>query len=91
MGNLNAKLTLIVQALMETEDRKGKMFIGPSGRVLDELLKMATITRGEIHHNNFLKEERIIIKNMRKMKEKGAIAIIPIKGMITSEESAFGL
>jgi len=28
---------------------------------------------------------------MRKMKEKGAIAIIPIKGMITSEESIFGL
>jgi len=25
------------------------------------------------------------------MKEKGAIAIIPIKGMITSEESIFGL
>jgi hypothetical protein len=25
------------------------------------------------------------------MKEKGSIAIIPIKGMITSEESAFGL
>ena len=31
------------------------------------------------------------MREKRKMKEKGAIAIIPIKGMITSEESAFGL
>jgi protease-4 len=29
--------------------------------------------------------------NIKKMKEKGSIAIIPIKGMITSEESVFGL
>ena len=29
--------------------------------------------------------------SIKKMKEKGAIAIIPIKGMITSEESVFGL
>ncbi len=31
------------------------------------------------------------IKTIRKMKEKGAIVTIPIKGLITSEESAFGL
>ncbi len=30
-------------------------------------------------------------ENIRKMKEKGTIAIIPIKGMVTSEESIFGL
>jgi hypothetical protein len=29
--------------------------------------------------------------SIKKMKEKGSIAIIPIKGMITSEESVFGL
>nr|AAU83520.1 protease IV [uncultured archaeon GZfos30H9] len=29
--------------------------------------------------------------SIKKMKEKGSIAIIPIKGMITSEESGFGL
>ena len=29
--------------------------------------------------------------DINKMKEKGAIAIIPIKGMIMSEESIFGL
>jgi protease-4 len=29
--------------------------------------------------------------SIKKMKENGSIAIIPIKGMITSEESVFGL
>ena len=37
-GNPNAKLILIAQAPGETEDREGRMFIGPSGKVLDKLL-----------------------------------------------------
>ena len=37
-GELNARLMLIAQAPGENEDRKGIMFIGPSGKVLDELL-----------------------------------------------------
>lgn len=37
-GNPNAKLMLIAQAPGESEDREGRMFIGPSGKVLNELL-----------------------------------------------------
>ncbi|MBW2039586.1 MAG: uracil-DNA glycosylase [Deltaproteobacteria bacterium] len=54
-GNLNAKLMLIAQAPGENEDREAKMFIGPSGKVLDELLKMATIDRKEIYMTNLIK------------------------------------
>ena len=36
-GNLHAELMLIAQAPGGNEDREGKMFIGPSGKVLDEL------------------------------------------------------
>jgi DNA polymerase len=54
-GNLNAKLMLVAQAPGENEDRKGKMFIGPSGRVLDELLRIAKITRREIYMTNLIK------------------------------------
>ena len=42
-GTLSAKLMLIAQAPGETEDKSGTMFIGPSGKVLDELLEMAHI------------------------------------------------
>jgi len=38
-GNLNARLMLIAQAPGENEDKQGRMFIGPSGKVLDELLE----------------------------------------------------
>ena len=36
-GNPRSRLMLIAQAPGEKEDRKGKMFIGPSGKKLDEL------------------------------------------------------
>lgn len=54
-GNINAKLMLIAQAPGENEDREGKMFIGPSGKVLDELFKKANIDRKEIYMTNLIK------------------------------------
>ena len=54
-GNLNAKLMLIAQAPGENENREGKMFIGPSGKVLDELLAMANVNREDIYMTNLVK------------------------------------
>ena len=54
-GDPNAKLMLIAQAPGENEDREGKMFIGPSGKVLDELLRMVNIDRKEIYMTNLVK------------------------------------
>jgi len=54
-GNLNAKVMLIAQAPGEKEDREGKMFVGPSGKVLGELLKSAGIKRQEIYMTNLIK------------------------------------
>lgn len=54
-GNLKAKIMLIAQAPGENEDREGIMFIGPSGKVLDELLKSAGVSRQEIYMTNLVK------------------------------------
>jgi len=54
-GNLNAKIMLIAQAPGENEDREGKMFIGPSGKVLDELLKLSGIDRNDLYMTNLVK------------------------------------
>ncbi|MEE9440375.1 MAG: uracil-DNA glycosylase [Candidatus Thermoplasmatota archaeon] len=54
-GNLNAKLMLIAQAPGENEDRKGIMFIGPSGKVLDELLQISAVDREELYMTNLVK------------------------------------
>ncbi len=54
-GNPNAKFMLIAQAPGEKEDREGKMFIGPSGKVFDELLTTANVNRKEIYITNLVK------------------------------------
>jgi len=54
-GNINARLMLIAQAPGENEDREGRMFIGPSGKVLDELLEGAGVSREEIYMTNLIK------------------------------------
>ena len=54
-GNLNAKLMLIAQAPGENEDREAVMFIGPSGKVLDELLRTSNVEREELYMTNLIK------------------------------------
>ena len=43
---------LIAQASRENEDREGRMFIGPSYKVLDELLTTVDVQRREIYMTN---------------------------------------
>ena len=54
-GNTNARLMIIAQAPGENEDREGRMFIGPSGKVLDELFEEASVDRKEIYMTNLVK------------------------------------
>ncbi len=54
-GNLHAELMLIAQAPGEHEDREDRMFIGPSGKILDELLTTVDIQRREIYMTNLIK------------------------------------
>lgn len=54
-GNPDAKLLLVALSPGVNEDREGRMFIGPSGRVLDELLLAAGIGREEVYMTNLLK------------------------------------
>lgn len=54
-GNLDATIMLIAQAPGKEEDKEGKMFIGPTGRVLDELFKEIDLDRDEIYMTNLIK------------------------------------
>jgi len=54
-GNLDSRIMLIAQAPGENEDRNGMMFIGPSGKVLDELLKISQVGREEFYITNLVK------------------------------------
>jgi uracil-DNA glycosylase family 4 len=67
-GNLRAKLMLIAQAPGQNEDREGTMFIGPSGKVLDEILGIIHIDRKEIYMTNLVK--CVLPKNRRPRSEE---------------------
>ena len=62
-GNLNARLMLIALSPGENEDREGKMFIGPSGKILNELLHTFSISKDSIYMTNLIK--CILPKNRR--------------------------
>jgi DNA polymerase len=54
-GNCYAELMLIAQAPGKNEDLEGRMFIGPSGQVLDDLLRSSRIDREAIYMTNLVK------------------------------------
>jgi DNA polymerase len=54
-GPPDAELLLVAQAPGRVEDREGRMFIGPSGHVLDELLQSAAIDRQAVYMTNLVK------------------------------------
>jgi len=54
-GSLQARMVLVAQAPGKQEDVAGDMFIGPSGKVLDDLLGHAGVHREEIYMTNLVK------------------------------------
>lgn len=54
-GDASANLMLVAQAPGETEDKEDKMFVGPSGEVLDDMLSSARVKRNEVFMTNLLK------------------------------------
>ncbi len=70
-GNLQADIMLIAQAPGELEDKADKMFIGPSGLILDKLMVHAGIERSQIYLTNLLK---CILPQNRRPKQKEIMA-----------------
>jgi len=54
-GNHQAKIILVGEAPGASEDKTGRPFCGPSGKILDDLLKSAGIKREDVYITNILK------------------------------------
>lgn len=54
-GDLSAQILFIAQAPGENEDREGRMFIGPSGMVFNEMLRKIELDRKDIYMTNLIK------------------------------------
>ena len=54
-GSLDAKIMLIGEAPGYNEDQRGEPFVGKAGKVLDEMLALIGLERGDIYIANILK------------------------------------
>ncbi len=54
-GNPNAGIMLIGEAPGKYEDVQGRPFVGPAGKLLDQLLQRAQLSRSEVYVANVLK------------------------------------
>jgi len=55
VGNEKAELMLIGEGPGEQEDLKGEPFVGPAGKLLDDMLKMIDLDRGMVYIANIVK------------------------------------
>ena len=54
-GSRTADIMLVAEAPGAQEDKEGIPFVGPAGKVLDQLLEYAGLTRDEIYITNIIK------------------------------------
>ena len=54
-GNRHSRILMIAQSPGEQENRRGRMFVGPSGRFFDQLLRTAGVRREDFYLTNLIK------------------------------------
>ena len=54
-GNIKNGIMIVAQAPGERENLTGKLFVGPSGEILDELLDINGVRRGDFYLTNLIK------------------------------------
>jgi DNA polymerase len=59
-GREDARLMLVGEQPGDEEDRAGRPFVGPAGRLLDELLAEAGVPRGELYITNAVKHFKFV-------------------------------
>jgi DNA polymerase len=66
-GPADARLVLVGEQPGDEEDRTGRPFVGPAGRLLDEALVAAGIDRDRTYVTNAVKHFRFIVRGQRRM------------------------
>jgi uracil-DNA glycosylase len=69
-GRRSAKVMFVGEQPGDREDREGKPFVGPAGRVLDNALEEAGIDRGDAYVTNVVKHFKWIPKGKRRIHQK---------------------
>ena len=69
-GARHASLMLVGEQPGDREDIEGHPFVGPAGRVLDQGLDQAGITRNEVYITNVVKHFRYKLRGKRRIHQK---------------------
>jgi uracil-DNA glycosylase family protein len=69
-GRRAAKVMFVGEQPGDREDREGKPFVGPAGRVLDEALAEAGIDRGDAYVTNVVKHFKWIPRGKRRIHQR---------------------
>lgn len=69
-GRKQARLILVGEQPGDEEDRQGEPFVGPAGRLLDEVLAQAEIDRREVYVTNAVKHFKWIARGKRRLHAK---------------------
>ena len=69
-GTATAKVVLVGEQPGDQEDRRGRPFVGPAGRVLDEALELAGIDRSTTYVTNAVKHFKWTARGKRRIHAK---------------------
>ena len=72
-GPKNAQVVLVGEQPGDIEDRQGRPFAGPAGRILDKALAEARLRREEVYITNAVKHFKFIQRGKRRMHQKPLI------------------
>jgi uracil-DNA glycosylase len=72
-GPPNARVVFIGEQPGDQEDRQGRPFVGPAGRLLDKALADAQIPRGQVYVTNAVKHFKFIWRGKRRLHQKPSI------------------
>ena len=66
-GSATARLMLIGEQPGDEEDKRGEPFVGPAGRVLDEVLNEVGIERKDVYLTNAVKHFKFVERGKRRL------------------------
>jgi uracil-DNA glycosylase family protein len=69
-GRKTSRLVLVGEQPGDVEDREGRPFVGPAGRVLDRALEEAGIDRGTAYVTNVVKHFKWVAAGKRRLHQK---------------------
>ncbi|MGE0868993.1 MAG: UdgX family uracil-DNA binding protein [Kofleriaceae bacterium] len=69
-GKATSRVILVGEQPGDAEDRTGRPFVGPSGRLLDEALERARIARDDVYITNAVKHFKFTRRGKRRIHDK---------------------